>query len=154
MRYYSTIVRNKGRLNFKNFDNMTKFVKSIIPQKMTDKIKVRGDREFELDMELSNFGVDKNGDIFIDYEIRGGRLFWRRDINLKYEFSDYILVSYGAVDTNEDSSGYKLYYSYGLFSDNLDTDVRINDRDHIYYEFKVLRIIIKVFGEEIKFEDE
>ena len=154
MRYYSTIVRNKSRLNFKDFGNMINFIKSVIPQKITDKIKVRGDREFELGLELSDFGVDKNGDIFVDYEIKDGRLFWRRDINLKYEYPDYVLVSYGAIDTNEEGSGYKLYYSYGLFSDDLDTDVRINDRNHIYCELKILRVVIKVFREEVKFEDE
>jgi hypothetical protein len=154
MKYYSTIIKNIGRLNFKNFDNMTNFVKSVIPQKITDKIKVRGGREVELDLELSDFGVDKNGDIFVDYEIKGGKLFWRRDINLKYEYPDYILISYGAIDTNEEGSGYRLYYSYGLFSDYFDTDVRVNDRNHIYCEIKVLRIIIKVLKEEIKFEDE
>jgi hypothetical protein len=153
MRYYSTIVRNKGRLNFTNFGNLLNFVRRIIPQKITDKIKVRGGREVELDMELSDFGVNKDGDIFIDYEIKGGKLFWRRDINLKYEYPDYVLVSYGAIDTNEEGSGYKLYCGW-LFSDNLDTDVRVNDRNHIYCELKVLRIVIKVFREEVKFEDE
>jgi hypothetical protein len=152
MRYYSTIVRNKSRLNFKNFENLLNFVKNNVAQKITDKIKVRGGREVELDLELYDLGFDKNGDIFIDYEIKGGKLFWRRDINLKYEYPDYVLVSYGAID--EDSSGYRLCYGYGLFSNDLDTDVRVNDRSYIYCELKVLRIIIKVFEEEIKFEDE
>jgi hypothetical protein len=154
MRYYSTIVRNKSRLNFKKFEKLLKFIKSITPKNITDKIKVREGKEVELDLELSDFGFDKNGDIFIDYEIKGGKLFWRRDINLKYEYPDYILVSYGAIDTNEEDSGYKLYYSYELFSDNLDTDIKVNDRNHIYCEIKILKIVITVLTVEIKFEDE